>query len=135
MASNQLKTTRGDNAEMPRVGRLVHGAVLVTGGVLAGITYEVIGVPLDNMRRLLRSSGIPNPSSSFISKVRSAFHYGLEHANLNGIQSIFRRSDVIVGHHHKPSRSDAFLRTLGRVGPYGFAFLVWEAFGPEGLSV
>jgi len=112
------------SSEPLRVTRFVHGVVLVSGGVIAGITYEFISIPLDNLRHILRTSHIPKVSGL------GALHHATEHVRMNGIRSLFRRIGSTAGDFAKHSRSEVFLRALARVGPYGFAFLVWESFGP-----
>ncbi|KAI0319797.1 hypothetical protein OF83DRAFT_1108230 [Amylostereum chailletii] len=115
--------------------RLVHGLVLVSGGAFAGLAYEVLSRPWDVARRLV-----------YLDRVNSTVHHTSRHilfgivarkVREDGLLSLFHAPGPV--HHDPPSvspgrrRLNTALRTLGRVGPWGIGFLVWEAFGP-GLS-
>ncbi|KAL0947418.1 hypothetical protein HGRIS_013530 [Hohenbuehelia grisea] len=111
--------------------RTVHGVILVTGGVLAGLAYELVSRPFDAARRAVKVEGVVHsdanysPTSALLQKIRD-----------DGPLSFFR--DPSAAHHehvsgtrHEYKRLYTVLRTLGRVGPWGVGFLVWEAYGPD----
>ncbi|KAI9466241.1 hypothetical protein BJY52DRAFT_1424216 [Lactarius psammicola] len=114
--------------------RTVHGAALVAGGVTAGLAYEVVCRPWDVARRL-----------AHLDRVQSATAHRPRHPLFNlvtrkirddGLLSFFRdatnyeeKNPMSLGR----QRLLAVARTLGRVGPWGIGFLVWEALGP-GIS-
>jgi len=86
--------------------------------------------PLDNARRTL-----------YLDKISAYGHHSIARAILHqmrveGISSLFKDS---MGHLHDSApqtsrpRLSAFLRTLGRISPWGLAFIFFEAFGP-GIS-
>lgn len=111
--------------------RVVHATTLVTGGAIAGLAYEMVCRPWDAARKAvhidrLAPKGDQHSIAAIISrKVRE-----------DGVLSFFGNP---AHPPHEPSaspmrrRANAALRTLGRVGPWGVGFLVWEAFGP-GIS-
>ncbi|KAG6891334.1 hypothetical protein C0992_008788 [Termitomyces sp. T32_za158] len=112
---------------------MIHGLMLVSGGVLAGLAYEAICRPWDVARRIVQVEKISaTPQSSF-----KMVQLILLKARDDGIPSFFRLRHS--PHDDSPLQSGfrrrliGVLRTLGRVGPWGFGFLVWEAYGP-GLS-
>lgn len=148
MASS-LKTVSQDLVQFYQLGddggrtvrlhapRVINGLVLVSGGVVAGLTYEVLCRPWDVARRTV-----------YLEKVHSSVAHTPRHFAItvlaqklrdDGILSFFRV--VAPSHHHhnvneakvRRRRTHAALRTLARVGPWGAGFLVWEAFGP-GIS-
>ncbi|KAJ2977880.1 hypothetical protein NUW54_g11363 [Trametes sanguinea] len=111
--------------------RIVHATTLVIGGAIAGLAYEIVGRPWDAARKAVhidRLSPLPNQHSISAIVLRKVHE--------DGVLSFFRNPAHV---HHDPGtslakrRMNAALRTLGRVGPWGVGFLVWEAFGP-GLS-
>ena len=114
--------------------RTVHGVALVAGGVTAGLTYEVVCRPWDVARRLafldqVLSANTGRPKHHIFDLITHKIHN-------DGLLSFFRvatnyeeMSPMSLGR----QRLLAVARTLGRVGPWGVGFLVWEAFGP-GIS-
>lgn len=114
--------------------RTVHGVALVAGGVTAGLAYEVICRPWDVARRLahldrIQSATTHKPRHYLFSLITHKIHK-------DGLLSLFRdamnyeeKSSMSLGR----QRLLAVARTLGRVGPWGVGFLVWEALGP-GIS-
>lgn len=114
--------------------RIVHGVTLVAGGVSAGLAYEVVCRPWDEARRLahldrLQSATVHRPRHHL-------FNLMTRKMRDDGLLSFFRGA---TGHDERlpmslgRQRLLALARTLGRVGPWGVGFLVWEAFGP-GIS-
>lgn len=101
--------------------RVVHGTMLVTGGVVAGLVYELIGRPFEVMRTLSRSS-LPSEKAFQHS---SMLHIALRRARTRGVLSFFQSAEVARG----SSRAQSWLRLLGRVGPWGLAFWIWEVLG------
>ena len=114
--------------------RTVHGVALVAGGVTAGLTYEVVCRPWDVARRLafldrFQSANTGRPKHRIFDLITRKIHD-------DGLLSLFRdptsyeeMSPMSLGR----QRLLVVARTLGRVGPWGVGFLVWEAFGP-GIS-
>jgi len=102
--------------------RIVHGTILVTGGVVAGLVYEFIGRPFEVVRSLSRPS-LPLCSDKLLNgnMLQVAFH----RARTRGVRSLFQSTDVA----RTSSRTQSCLRLLGRVGPWGLAFWIWEALG------
>ena len=113
--------------------RIAHGIVLVSGGVAAGYGYEIASRPFDNARRLLESpSGVqgspsipntkplPQPAAAMmLSRIRS-----------EGLLWLFRSvtSNNGTGDVRGVYRA---LRALGRLGPWGVGFLMWEGLAPD----
>jgi len=113
--------------------RVVHGFTLVAGGATAGLAYEVICRPWDATRRLAQieqaqAYAAHRPSRRLIDSIACKIHG-------DGLLSFFRDA-AGTGKEEGAFRNQKLLmaaRTLGRVGPWGVAFLVWETFGP-GIS-
>lgn len=118
------------------IPRLVHGCSLVGGGVLAGLAYEISTRPFDEARRIVHAQRVSDPSHKTI---YAGFRAVMYRAQEDGINPFFRSKP----NHEAPNSPDQFsfrhprlyslLRVMGRVGPWGAGFLIWEAFGP-GLS-
>ncbi|KIM87543.1 hypothetical protein PILCRDRAFT_95783 [Piloderma croceum F 1598] len=113
--------------------RIVHGITLVSGGVIAGIAYEVVSRPFDVARKVVQQDRIAYPRGRSPGMVTV-----MQKVRQDGFLVFFR--DSFGADHSVKSpgsagsrRIYAALRTLARVGPWGIGFLVWEAFGP-GLS-
>ncbi|TFK91229.1 hypothetical protein K466DRAFT_596285 [Polyporus arcularius HHB13444] len=111
--------------------RVVHATTLVTGGAIAGLAYEMVSRPWDAARKAVHIDRLaPEGDQHSIVAILS------RKVREDGVLSFFRNPAHAT---HEPSaspirrRANAALRTLGRVGPWGVGFLVWEAFGP-GLS-
>ncbi|THH20356.1 hypothetical protein EW146_g965 [Bondarzewia mesenterica] len=116
------------------VPRVINGLTLVTGGVLAGLAYELLSRPWDVARRTVYLERVH--SSATHSPRHSAVTVLAQKARDDGLLFFFQNPTPI--HHHQITdagkrRLHAALRTLARVGPWGVGFLVWEAFGP-GIS-
>ncbi|PBK83727.1 hypothetical protein ARMGADRAFT_667164 [Armillaria gallica] len=126
--------------------RTIHGVTLVTGGVycpllsiklkfmnffqvVAGLAYEFVGRPWDVARRTVQLDRI---SSDHVGGKHSPLIALLNKFREEGLVYFFRNPYKVVDHAHSfsPSqrRLNTMLRTLGRVGPWGVGFLVWEAY-------
>lgn len=121
-------------AVISHLPRLLHGVLLVCGGVFAGLAYEVVCRPWDVARKVVhhREIGVTQPNSSIHhSTVLKAL---LNHVRAEGLISFFRKPPVLHDPEGvQPSAHHSLrlaLRTLARLGPWGIGFLVWEAFGP-----
>jgi hypothetical protein len=108
--------------------RTVHGLTLVSGGVLAGLVYELSCRPWDVARKVVRIDHLSNPSS------QSALLALTRKWQEEGFVYFFHIGTQTAGMSTDSSRKLSIaLRTLARVGPWGIGFLAWEAFG-SGLS-
>ena len=113
--------------------RVVHGLTLVAGGATAGLVYEVVCRPWDVTRKLAQNEQAQSftthrPRRYLIDSILRKIH-------ADGLLSFFRDAGKEEGT-VSSARNQRLLmaaRTLGRVGPWGAAFLVWETFGP-GIS-
>lgn len=114
--------------------RVVHGFTLVAGGATAGLAYEVVCRPWDATRRLAHieqvlASATHRPRPYLINSIARKMRE-------DGLLSFFRDAAGKEEGTLSSPRNQRLLmaaRTLGRVGPWGVAFLVWETFGP-GIS-
>jgi hypothetical protein len=107
--------------------RVVHALTLVAGGAIAGLAYEMVSRPLDIARRAVYLDRVN--THGYHSVTRTLLHQ----VKNEGIFSFFiDPSAQLKDSTAQVSRPKlyAFLRTLGRVGPWGCGFLVWEAVGP-----
>ncbi|KAF9483857.1 hypothetical protein BDN70DRAFT_903977 [Pholiota conissans] len=105
---------------------IVNGVTLVTGGVIAGISYEYTCRPWDVARREINLERASNPH------IREPSYWILKRKLAkDGWQSFFRLPNNPT--EVRTKWNVKFLRTAGRVGPWGIGFLVWEAYG-NGLS-
>ncbi|KAH8117295.1 mitochondrial carrier domain-containing protein [Phellopilus nigrolimitatus] len=131
-----MNALEGKQAAKSHVPRVVHGMTLVGGGVLAGLAYEMSSRPFDLTRRIVHAQHVTDPKHSTASAVLQIL---TKKARDDGILSFFRAAPVheSAGPAQSTSvcrrRMFSMLRVLGRVGPWGAGFLMWEAFGP-GLS-
>lgn len=108
--------------------RIIHGTTLVSGGVIAGLAYEICGRPWDVARKVVHIHCVTGTGgTSAVSIVRALVFQ----AQSKGVRSYFQdtssTSHTSARHH---GRMYAALRLLARVGPWGAGFLLWEAFGP-----
>ncbi|KAL1944617.1 hypothetical protein VTO73DRAFT_3047 [Trametes versicolor] len=111
--------------------RIVHATTLVAGGAIAGLAYELTCRPWDAARKAVQIDRLARARDQ-----HSIPAVILRKMHEEGVRSFFSNPAHVP---HDPSasrmrrRMNAALRTLGRVGPWGVGFLVWEAFGP-GIS-
>lgn len=131
----------GFRKQMPAV---INGVTLVTGGVsckwvyrhshqcclllkvFAGLAYEFACRPFDIARRYIYLDKLERPESSYKILYRRLKQTGLP---------FFFQSSILPQPHSvtQPAVLTRMLRTIGRVGPWGVGFLVWEAYGSSGL--
>lgn len=139
-ADERIATRKGPDAKS-HLPRVLHGSTLVCGGVAAGIAYEFVGRPFDIARRSVRSyraTHVPHSHKSSLRKDALVIAQALkEKVDREGIYAFFRlsgdESSVTALSTPWRQRLYASLRILGRVGPWGVGFLIWESLGP-GLS-
>ncbi|KAF7311545.1 hypothetical protein MKEN_01056900 [Mycena kentingensis (nom. inval.)] len=121
-----LKTEDNDSYKQ-HVPQLIYGLTLVTGGVVAGLSYEVIGRPFDKVRDALRLDR-HTPNGELRSPVAVVSHKIRE----EGVWALFRNtSPAAASATASPNayrRVYGVLRTLARVGPWGVGFLVYQAY-------
>lgn len=113
------------------IPRILHGVTLVTGGALAGLAYEYVSRPFDAARKAVKIEGVIHPGerySPWQALIRKFRDDGLPYFFRDPAASHFEHNS---GTHHKYKRLASMLRILGRVGPWGVGFLVWEAYGPS----
>ena len=108
-----------------RLQRVVHSLTLVIGGVAAGISYEVVSRPWNNARKAVERNQFAH-----MSQYRSASLAVLQALRTDGLRAFFRDPAATTYPATGRNRRMAILRTLGRVGPWGLGFLVWEGLGP-----
>lgn len=109
--------------------RTIHGLTLVSGGVVAGLSYEIVSRPFDIARRAVQQDKVIHSLSH-----RSATIAIMHKVKEDGILTFFRNPSAAENPTSPGSTGSrqlyTALRTLARVGPWGVGFLVWEAFGP-----
>ena len=124
-----LKAADGRPTAVQRhLPRVIHGVTLVTGGVTAGLAYEHVCRPWDVARKLAQLERIqPDRPRHYLFEVLARKIH--EDGFLSLLRSPAGQGETMLG---SPGRQRllAIARTLGRVGPWGVGFLVWEAFGP-----
>ncbi|KDR81477.1 hypothetical protein GALMADRAFT_59260 [Galerina marginata CBS 339.88] len=107
---------------------IANGVVLVAGGVLAGLTYELLGRPWDIARRTIHLERLVRTGAK-----QSSYQILRRSVAELGFLSLFKHSNLLVESTKTQTRWNKALRTAGRVGPWGVGFLVWEAYS-SGLS-
>ena len=107
--------------------RTVHGLTLVSGGVVAGLAYEILSRPFDAARRAVQLNGMSNTGNR-----EPPMRVVLLKVKQDGLGSFFRDADSATASPGSAASRRLYmaLRTLARVGPWGVGFLVWEALGP-----
>ncbi|KAI0687128.1 hypothetical protein BC835DRAFT_1512812 [Cytidiella melzeri] len=121
----------GHERVQSHIPRVVSAMTLITGGAIAGLTYEISCRPWDNARRAVHVDYVLSSTEQ-----HSVTSILLSKAKRDGWLSFFNSSGGHVHESHASTlhrRMHTFLRTVARVGPWGVGFLVWEAFGP-GIS-
>jgi hypothetical protein len=127
-----LKAADGRPTAVQRhLPRVIHGVTLVAGGVTAGLAYELVCRPWDIARKLARleriqSAATHRPGHYLFDILARKIH---EDGFLSLLRNPAGQRETMLS---SPGRQRllAIGRTLGRVGPWGVGFLVWEAFGP-----
>jgi hypothetical protein len=130
--------------------RIAQSLILVGGGVIGGIGHEFIGRPFDISRRILhineahvraermslaKSSphlpGAELSQRSLWTRTSSAFKILRETAQEEGYRYFLRSPtpSALDSGSSPYRRLHTALRAMGRVGPWGVAFVVWEATG------
>ncbi|KAA1474896.1 hypothetical protein DENSPDRAFT_825136 [Dentipellis sp. KUC8613] len=114
--------------------RIVHGVALVSGGAVAGWTYEVMSRPWDAARRAVYLDRVQSSAAS--TRTRFSLNVIYDKIREDGFISLFRNPETAAPDNSSSStfggrRIRAALRTLARVGPWGVGFLVWELWGSE----
>ncbi|KAF8329791.1 uncharacterized protein EI90DRAFT_3155208 [Cantharellus anzutake] len=139
-----------DRNKFSTSARVAQGSVLVLGGALAGIGYEVICRPIDNVRRelhtqqLTRNSYLKKSSvlrTHYIPPLILLTKHILKTQGLRGLFSppqafhVAETSSSVEKSLSNPkswsSRLYFVLRTFARVGPWGVGFLVWQGISRE----
>jgi hypothetical protein len=111
----------GQDGKLASYSRIVHGTIMVTGGVVAGLVYEFIGRPFEVLRSLTR---LTLPSDKALQSGNMT-QVALHRVRTRGILSFFQNVDIA----RTSGRTQSCLRLLGRVGPWGLAFWIWEVLG------
>ncbi|KAJ7074272.1 hypothetical protein C8F01DRAFT_1099903 [Mycena amicta] len=111
------------NSALPQ---FLYGLTLVTGGVVAGLSYEVIGRPWDASRHAIRvhrltSAERRSPIAVVSHKIREEGFFCLFR---DAVSANASTSSSHAGYR----RMYGVLRTLARVGPWGVGFLVFQAY-------
>ena len=134
--------------------RIAQSLILVSGGVIGGLGHEIVGRPFDISRRLLYindahmraeraalsstessprlgTNRVSSPRQSFLSNVSTSLNVLRDTAHKEGYLYFFRSpvASPLDSDSSPYRRLHTALRTLGRVGPWGVAFVVWEATG------
>lgn len=110
--------------------RIVHAVTLVSGGAGAGLAYELVSRPWDVARKAVHIDRL----------IAGREHHSIATILIRKLKdegvSAFLENPSPASHlndaHASPvqRRLHSTMRTLGRIGPWGIAFLVWETFGP-----
>ncbi|KAJ3741801.1 hypothetical protein DFH05DRAFT_249899 [Lentinula detonsa] len=126
------KTSSSDEFLMRHIPRTIYGLTLVSGGVLAGLAYELTGRPWDHARRIVHMQKLQKPNERILwSAILHQFRQdGLPVFFQNPALATAKNSDSSVYRGYRPKMAVA-LRTLGRVGPWGIGFLIYASFGPD----
>lgn len=129
-------SSRNEKAEALRrhAPRTIHGVTLVTGGVVAGLGYEMIIRPWDAARRAVHLEETNPGASSRYTRYTVPRAVARLYRD-EGLLGFFREPSAAIGNGAIAAlppgdrlrlRAWTMLRVLGRVGPWGVGFLVWE---------
>ncbi|KAJ7273192.1 hypothetical protein C8J57DRAFT_1317099 [Mycena rebaudengoi] len=128
-AQERLSEYQGRRATTLRrqVPPIVHGVSLVTGGVVAGLSYELIGRPWEVARRAVHLERMTHLAR----ERRSPLVLVAQKIQQEGLSCLLRDPNYMgtTASSASSGRMYSVLRTLARVGPWGIGFLVWEAYG------
>ncbi|KAF8969928.1 hypothetical protein BDZ97DRAFT_1793425 [Flammula alnicola] len=129
LISRSSSNGRKNDRIYKQVPAVVNGVALVTGGVIAGLSYEYACRPWDIARRAIHLGRLASQQ-----KQESSFGILKQKIVEDGFRYFFQQANLP----HNPTEtrtkwSVRALRTAGRVGPWGIGFLVWEAYG-SGLT-
>lgn len=141
-----LSSTQHNGFIRKQIPAVVNGTILVTGGVghlaclgvpvfmiismkvVAGLTYEFISRPWDVARRTMYLNRLDK------SHARDSVYTILRRKTAEDGLGSFFKSITLPSESAGPKRRwNTAVRTVGRVGPWGIGFLVWEAYS-SGLS-
>lgn len=125
VARNACRQHFQSYSEQYKLSSVAHSVTLLTGGVVAGLAYEKVTLPWDVARRmvLLEKSIHPAENHPVIPALWRNFREG-------GLCSFFKTHGPTNANNLDHSRTiSTALRALGRVGPWGVGFLVWETWG------
>ena len=64
VATHNLVKRDSLKVEDSNLSRIVHGSVLVSGGILAGVSYELVGRPFDVARRAVYLHRVSHPTDT-----------------------------------------------------------------------
>ncbi|KAF9458672.1 hypothetical protein BDZ94DRAFT_1313087 [Collybia nuda] len=105
--------------------RVIHCGALITGGVVAGLAYEIAARPWDVARRTVHLEAMKTTNST------CAWTIVMHKLQRDGIRSFFELHFLAHDRNTSTTRRKlhGVFRTLGRVGPWGIGFLVWEIYG------
>ncbi|KAF8831715.1 hypothetical protein F5879DRAFT_1009968 [Lentinula edodes] len=125
------ETFSNDEFVVHHIPKMIHSFALVSGGVLAGLAYEFTGRPWDHARRIVHLQKLQNPTeyAPWWAIFRQFRQEGLSGFFANPALAHAPNPDPSIGSGYRPKLTVA-LRTLGRVGPWGIGFLIYESFGP-----
>ncbi|KAJ3728709.1 hypothetical protein C8R42DRAFT_272660 [Lentinula raphanica] len=117
---------------MRHLPRIIFGFTLVSGGVLAGLAYELTGRPWDHARRIVHTLKLqdPNGRTSWSAFLRQSRLEGLPVFFQNPAHTTVKSPESCADRAYRPKLA-MVLRTLGRVGPWGIGFLIYASFGPD----
>ncbi|KAG8870910.1 hypothetical protein FRB97_009260 [Tulasnella sp. 331] len=113
---------------LPPKARLAHGIILVSGGVLAGLGFEFSARPFDNARRISR---INTDLTTWRGRALVIAEYVKHHGLMNALfrppdGSSSSATEPVIGRALWERRAFMMLKALGRLGPWGIGFLLWE---------
>jgi hypothetical protein len=139
LINQRLPATRSVNGAQQSLrsntvaGGVVHGGILVTGGVFAGLAYEIASRPFDNARKLVQQARLESNSKRISTNFKPIFVKVVA----DGLTPFFRNPHIQAqtsdAARSSSKRLQTALRTLARVGPWGVGFLAWEIFGAPGM--
>jgi len=116
------------NNRRPPHARAAHGLTLVSGGVLGGLAYEASSRPWDAARALWVENKTGPPEER--SRLPRVILRGLREKGVAYFFRGVRQAGSVAGGKWYWN----VLPTLGRVGPWGIAFLVWEGIGGTAIG-
>lgn len=110
--------------------RVAYAGVLVGGGAIAGLTYEVVGRPFDNARHLARAEQLAphTPHRTLVQLLATK----LRHEGPLSFLKDPLAQPVPPGYVPRwQQRLYSASRALARVGPWGVGFLAFEYWSPS----
>ncbi|CAK5279457.1 unnamed protein product [Mycena citricolor] len=101
--------------------QFLYGLTLVTGGAIAGLSYEIIGRPWDVVRHEVRLNALAKERRTPIALLARKIEE-------EGFSRLFRDPLNTIPERGPRPRIYTMLKTLARVGPWGIGFLVYQAY-------